>query len=128
MEMKKDEDESDNQVKITINSDVQKYYPIFKTGDAEAVINLIRMHEGIISDKKLKERFDIVTKLAEPKKTKVKKLASQPSRTKDEKEEVQELELALREYNSQQKQIQEEAFDFSRNFLIKASCQLGVRF
>jgi len=116
-ETKKDEEESDDQVKITINSDVQKYYPIFKTGDAEAVINLIRMHEGIISDKKLKERFDIVTKLAEPKKTKVKKLASQPSRTKDEKEEVQELELALREYNSQQKQIQEEAFDFFEKLL-----------
>ena len=45
-------------MKITISSKVSKYYTIFKEGTAEDVVNLIRTHEGIISDKKLKQNND----------------------------------------------------------------------
>ena len=61
---KKEEGEEDiDTVKITISNDIQKYYPIFKEGDPEQVVNLIKMHEGIVEDKKLRERFQIISSL-----------------------------------------------------------------
>jgi len=66
---KKDEEETDEaRVKIHISADVQKYFPIFKEGDTEAVIDLIRIHQGILSDKKLEERCKDVTRLITEKK------------------------------------------------------------
>ena len=46
---KKEDGEETDQVKITISNEVSKYYTIFKEGTAEDVVNLIRMHEGIMT-------------------------------------------------------------------------------
>ena len=52
---KQEDGEEPDQVKITISSEVSKYYAVFKEGTAEDVINLICVHEGIVTDKKLNE-------------------------------------------------------------------------
>ena len=56
----KEEGEEPSQVKTTISSEVRKYYAVFKEGTAEDVVNLIRVHEGIVTDKKLIENCDII--------------------------------------------------------------------
>ena len=71
---KKEEGEEANQVKITISSEISKYYDVFKEGNAEDVITLIRTHEGIIADKKLREQHDIVAALLTEKKARLTKL------------------------------------------------------
>ena len=51
----KEEDcEEADQVKITISSEISKYYNVFQEGNAEDVITLIRTHEGIVTNKKMK--------------------------------------------------------------------------
>ena len=50
---KREDGEEHDQVKITISSEVSKYYNVFKEGTAEDVVNLIKVHEGIIIDKKI---------------------------------------------------------------------------
>ena len=115
---KKEEGETeDNQVKITISADVQKYYPIFKEGDTEAVINLIWTHQGIMSDKKLKERYAIVEGLVVEIKARITRLTRLAHRTDDEKQQVREDQVALKEYKAQLKQLPEEAFDFFEKLL-----------
>mgnify|MGYP007089475121 CR=1 FL=1 len=115
---KKEEGETeDNQVKITISADVQKYYPIFKEGDTEAVINLIRTHQGIMSDKKLQERHKVVENLVVDIKARITRLTRLPRRSDDEKQQVREDQEALKEYKAQLKQLPEEAFDFFEKLL-----------
>ena len=74
---KKEDGEEPDQVKITISSEVSKYYNVFKEGNAEDVVNLIQTHEGIIADKKLKEQYDIIAALATNKKAHPTKLTQQ---------------------------------------------------
>jgi hypothetical protein len=114
---KKEDGEEPDQVKITISSEVSKYYNVFKEGNAEDVINLIRTHEGIIADKKLKEQYDIIAALVTNKKARLTKLTQQAKRTESEKEEVKSIELGLKEYKSHVKQLNEEAFDFFEKLL-----------
>ena len=61
-------------VKITIPESVQKYYPIFKEGDTEDVVNLIQRRDSIISDKKLRVRYTTCAGLIAKKKKVIKKL------------------------------------------------------
>jgi len=115
---KKEEGETeDNQVKITISADVQKYYPIFKEGDTEAVINLIRTHQGIMSDKKLKDCYKIIDNLVVEIKARITRLTRLPHRTEDKKQQIREDQEALKEYKAQLKQLPEEAFDFFEKLL-----------
>ena len=114
---KKEDGEEPDQVKITISSEVSKYYNVFKEGNAEDVINLIRTHEGIIADKKLKEQHEIIAALVTNKKARLTKLTQQAKRTESEKEEVKSIELGLKEYKTQMKQLNEEAFDFFEKLL-----------
>ena len=51
---KGEDGEEADQVKITISSEISKYYNVFKEGNAEDVINLIWTHEGIIDKKSWK--------------------------------------------------------------------------
>ena len=115
---KKDEEDADEaKVKIHISADVQKYFPIFKEGDTEAVIDLIRIHQGILSDKKLEERCKDVTRLITEKRSIITKLTRKDKRTSDEQQEVKEADIALKEYKAQAKMLQEEAFDFFEKLL-----------
>jgi len=76
---KKDEEDADEaRVKIHISADVQKYFPIFKEGDTEAVIDLIRIHQGILSDKKLEERCQVVVDLITETRATITKLTRKP--------------------------------------------------
>ena len=94
---KKEEGEEPEQVKITISSDVSKYYDIFKEGETEDVVELIRTHESIIADKKLKERHEILVARKRKDAARYTKLTSQSSRTDEEKEEVTTLKDGLEE-------------------------------
>lgn len=114
---KKEEGEETDQVKITISSEISKYYDVFKEGNAEDVITLIRTHEGIIADKKLREQHDIVAALLTEKKARLTKLTKKSSRNDSEKEEVTAIELGLKEYKTQMKQLNNEAFDFFEKLL-----------
>ena len=87
----KEEGEEPSQVKITISNEVSKYYTIFKEGTAEDVVNLIRMYEGIMADKKLKENCDALLSLFSSKKKRLKALNDKSSHASDEKREVKEL-------------------------------------
>lgn len=114
---KKEDGEEADQVKITISSEISKYYDVFKEGNAEDVITLIRTHEGIIADKKLKEQHDVLFALATEKKARLTKLTQQRTRTDEEKEEVKSIELGLKEFKTQMKQLNQEAFDFFEKLL-----------
>ena len=110
--LSKEDGEEPSKVKITISTEVSKYYTIFKEGTAEDVVNLIRRHEGIISNKKLKENCDMTLALISAKKEHLTVLTNKPSQTSDNQWEVKELQEALKEYKIQVKQSQEEVFDF----------------
>ena len=115
---KKDEEDADEaRVKIHISSDVQKYFPIFKEGDTEAVIDLIRIHQGILSDKKLEERCLVVVNLITETRATITKLTRKAQRSSDETQEVKDAQVALKEYKAQAKMLQEEAFDFFEKLL-----------
>ena len=100
------------QVKITISTKVSKYYTVFKEGNTEDVVNLIRTHDRIIVDKKLKENCNVIAALISANKKRLTMLTNKSSRTSDEKREVKEVQEALKEYKTQVKQTQEEAFEF----------------
>ena len=114
---KKEDGEEHDQVKITISSEVSKYYNVFKEGTAEDVVKLITMHEGIIIDKKLKEQYDNIKALISGKKARITLLTQKSKRNDTEKEELEEINVALREYKTQAKQLPEEAFDFFEKLL-----------
>ena len=71
-------------VKIRMDDDVIKVFDTFKSGDAEAVVNLIREHESIVSDHKLKEKYSAASALWNTKKT-----ALAATSDADEKAELQ---------------------------------------
>ena len=48
-------------VKIYINKEFQKYFPIFSTGNTEQVLQLIQCHEGIFSAMELVSKHDAMT-------------------------------------------------------------------
>ena len=87
-------------MKITISSEVSKYYSVFKEGTAEDVVNLIWMYDGIMTDKKLKESCEITVALFSSKKKRLTVLKNKSSRTSDDKQEVKELQEALKEYKT----------------------------
>ena len=114
---KQEDGEETDQVKITISSEVSKYYPVFKEGTAEDVINLIRVHEGIVTDKKLVENCETIRALFNNKKKRLAALPLKPLRSNEQQEEAKELHTAMKEYNTQIKQVQGEAFDFFEKLL-----------
>ena len=124
---KQEDGEEPDQVKITISSEVSKYYAVFKEGTAEDVINLIRVHEGIVTDKKLLENCETVCALFNAKKKCLAALPTKPSCSTEEQEEAKELHTAMKEYNTQIKQVQEEAYDFFEKLWIKRSLPNGAR-
>ena len=114
----KEEGEEPSQVKITISNEVSKYYTIFKEGTAEDVVNLICVHEVIMTDKKLKENCKITLALFSSKKKRLTVLNNKSSCTSDtNKQEVKDLQEALKEYKTHIKMVQEEAYDFFEKLL-----------
>ena len=113
----KEEGEEPSQVKITISSEVSKYYTVFKEGTAEDVVNLICVHEGIMTDKKLKESCNATLSRFSSKKKHLTALNNKSSCTSDKKREVKDLQEALKEYKTQIKMVQEEAYDFFEKLL-----------
>ena len=109
---KGEDGEETDQIKITISSEISKYYNVFKEGNTEDVITLIWMHEGIIADKKLKEQHDVVAALVTDKKSRLTKLTQKSSQPDSEKEEVKGISNGLKEYKTQMKQLNQESFDF----------------
>ena len=89
--------EEADQVKITIYSEISKYYNVFKEGNAEDVITLIRTCEGIIADKKLREQYNNVATLVTDKKARLTKLTQKTSRSDSEKEEFNDISNGLKE-------------------------------
>ena len=117
---KKEDDEEQASVKITISADITKRYFIFKEGETEEVVELIWMHEGLITDKKLREHHAVTIGKQQKDKLRYTALTQQASRTADEKEEAQILKDLLEEYNTQLKEVQVEAFDYFEKLLDKS--------
>ena len=82
----KEEGKEPSQVKITISNEVSKYYTVFKRGTTEDVVNLIRVHEGIMTDKKLKENCNALLSLFNSKKKRQKALNDKSSCSSDKNE------------------------------------------
>ena len=117
---KKEDGEEQASVKITISADITKRYFIFKEGETEEVVELIRTHEGLIADKKLRERHAVTIGKQQKDKARYTTLTQQDSRSAEEKEEVQILKDLLEEYNTQLKEVQAEAFDYFKKLLDKS--------
>ena len=82
------EKEKEHMVKITISYAVQKYYPIFKEGDTKDAVNLIKRHESIISNKKLRARHSVCAGLFTEKKKALEKLQAKSRKTSDDLNEI----------------------------------------
>ena len=66
----------------------------------EDVVNLIRVHKGIVTDKKLNENCDIIRALFNAKKKRLAALSTKSSRSSEEIEEVKDLQTAMKEYKT----------------------------
>ena len=93
-------------VETKINGKLKKIFPIFVEGDAEAVIQLIRDHESILEDTKLRELYDASLALINAKKTQISSLDA----TRD-KDQIQTLSDDIKELIATCKSVQAEAFD-----------------
>ena len=60
---KEDDKSHRNRVKITISDNVQKYFDLFEVGGPESVIKLIRSHESLVEDRKLREMYSSASAL-----------------------------------------------------------------
>ena len=69
-----DMDEGNERVKISVTDTIKKYVKVFKEGGAEAIIQLIRQHESIVADCKLKESYSSASSLINAKKTAIRNL------------------------------------------------------
>ena len=93
-------------ITIHVSDKLKKRYPVFEGGEPEDFIVLIKRHEGLLKDLRLKENY-------EEKSTEKQELESEATRLKDciavlsdndektlAKEELEELRDSIREINS----------------------------
>ena len=106
-----DADDGDERVKISVTNTIQKYVKVFKEGGAEAVIQLIRLHESIVADRKLEESYSSASSLINAKKTQMRNL------DRNSTEEKAELVTAISELKATCKSVQEEAYHLFEKLL-----------
>ena len=111
-----DEKEKEQMVKISVSDAVSKYFKVFKEGDTEDVVNLIQRHESILSDKKLRAKYSTYAGLLSEKKAEFDTLKAKSKKTSEDVEELASLKTAIKEYRVQASAVQDEAFDYLRNF------------
>ena len=117
---RKDEPEDDgettkqNSVKIKINDKITKNFRVFVKGDAAAVVQLIRDHESIVDDTKLRETWKAASDLVNTKKSVLKTL------DKSKKSEIDNLRMSIAELLATCKSAQDEAFDYFEKLLDRA--------
>ena len=107
-----------NTVKITMDDDVTKLFKTFKSGGPEAVINLIRDHESIVEDRKLREKYGCSSALWNTKRQAVKKLDA----TTDA-DQITELEARIKEHKLICASTQQQAFDYFEKLLDPVNVQ-----
>ena len=97
-------------VKISISKSVSKSIKVFVDGNAEQAIELIKMHESVVSDKKLKISYAANRALINSKKTQIAELKEDdPEKNSEEIDELADARLELKAAN---KQLQEYAYDY----------------
>ena len=94
----KDEDIG-NKIKVNVTNTVARYFEVFKEGGAEAVIQLIRLHESIVADRKLEESYNSASSLINAKKTQMRTLG------RNETEEKAGLVTAISELKATCKSV-----------------------
>ena len=88
---KETEESCRSRVKITISDSIQIHFPIFSNGGAEDVVNLIRTHKSIITDKKLEEHYEKLKKLLKKERETLKELKKQSGDIRQQQVEKEEL-------------------------------------
>ena len=106
-EKDKDDDTGTNTVKITICDDVTKVFETFESGGPEAVIKLIRDHESVVDDRKLREKYGASSALWNTKRQAMKAL----DETSDP-DEIAELKEEIKEHKARCASTQQQAFDY----------------
>ena len=101
-------------VKIVISPTVTKSLKIFFNGNAEAAIELIKVHKSIVADKKLKIQYKANRVLVSSKKAKIKELEKENGDKKAEIDKLNEDITALKFANIQ---LQEDVFDYFEKLL-----------
>ncbi|MCP4746063.1 MAG: hypothetical protein GY874_07960, partial [Desulfobacteraceae bacterium] len=94
-----------NRVKIQISNHVTKSFELFSEGGPEAVVMLIRSHESIVADQKLKEVYKTASALMTTKQDAIQAL--DPT---SEQDAIEELKMAICELKETCKNTQQEAF------------------
>ena len=105
------DDDKDERVKISVTDTIQKNVKVFKEGGAEAVIQLIRLHESIVADRKLEESYNSASSLINAKKTQMRTLG------RNDNEEKAGLVTAISELKATCKSVQEEAYHLFEKLL-----------
>ena len=105
-----------NTVKVNINASVTKTFRAFAKGGPEAVIKLIRNHESLVGDKKLKEIYTSASALWNEKKKAIEEFATTSDKSRD-KSHLKILNREMKEHTAACMSAQEDAFDFFEKLL-----------
>ena len=88
-----------NTVKVNINASVTKTFRAFAKGKPEAVIKLIRNHESLVGDKKLKEIYTSASALWNEKKKAIEEFATTSDKSRD-KSQLKILNREMKEHKA----------------------------
>ena len=101
-----------------MDDEVIKMFQTFKSGNAEAVVNLIREHESIVDDRKLREKYDAASALWNTKRQAIKQLDAN-----SDADEIAELEEQISEHKQTCATSQQQAFDYFEKLLDPVNMQ-----
>ena len=109
-----------NTVKIRMDDEVIKMFQTLKSGNAEAIVNLIREHESIVDDRKLREKYDAAWALWNTKRNAIKALDA----TSDA-DEIAKLEEQISDHKETCASSQQQAFGYFEKLLDPVNVQFS---
>ena len=99
-------------MKISICDDVTKVFETFESGGPEAVIKLIRDHEALVEDYKLRDKYSASSALWNTKKQAIAGLDPTSNVA-----EISGLKEEIEEHKAMCASTQQQAFDYFKNLL-----------